>query len=293
MNTLCEDIINEITCYLSIQDIYHLSLTCSQYKHLFKNKIINNVKNKCKILFARDDQTFFKLLRITNSVLTGGFILEAILNESYHSVITIYCSETEHLTLTHFFNKLFGWYSTETSTMDMIHCIKTYYTKYNYLSQDCLKLISIKNNDLLNFIKNNNDMNICKNIYYNDNLYINNINNMFNKQIIVDNNPFYHMTDYYYYQNYNFKLNLTNLYIDLTKFKINLYTNKTFTNYKISNHVYPILKCSYLYNPCDEYHNCILEQCHHQCIIQFLDSSVKHYHYKVYNRCELEIIIMV
>lgn len=303
MDTLYNDNINELIKYLSQKDIYHLSLSCKKFKDLFRLQVLTNINNKCKKLFGNDYQQFKTLIKTTHSVVSGGFVLEAILNEHYHSVVTIYCLSDYQYLLNHFFNKLFGWYSTEISIYSHVKSIKTYYTKYDYMSQDCVKIIEINHkslifnkNYIINFIKNVNDMNICKNLYYIDDqehCLINNIDHMLNKNIIVEKNPFYHMTDYQYYKTCGFNLDITNLYVDLTKYKIKLYTQRPVGD-NICNHVGPIGECSHQYNPCVEHDNCVLEQCDSLCIIHFLDANVKHYHFKMYNYThDFEIIIIL
>lgn len=288
---LVNDVMNEITSYLSIKDIYHLSLTCHLYKNTFKNKIINTINDRCKQLFNHHDQEFKNLLQSTKSVLSGAFILECIHNENYDSPVHLYCLSKHNDQWVKFMNQIFGWYTTEISNSENIHQIKTYYTKNN-LNQNHLKIISIKTN-LLKSIKNNKDINICKNIYYQNKLYINNIDHMINKQMIIDSHYFfYHIHDYRYFQYFNYQINKSNLYINLSKYPIKLYyTKQLYKN--IKSYIGPIEQCSSKYNPVIEYDYCIKEVCHALCPIYFLDEQVKHHHYKIYGYDELEIIILL
>ena len=291
---ICYDNINDMIKYLDMQDIYHLSLTCQEYKNLFKNKVINNINNKCKQLFNDNDKQFISLLKSTLSILSGGFLLECVLNENYNSVITLYTLSYYHYLLTPFFDRHFNWYSTDVPTSNVVQCIKTYYTKqvHNPISHDCIKIIVLKDSlqiydkydYILNYIKSNDYMNISKNVYYDNHLLINNINHMFNKQIIVDHNPFYHMTDYHYYQTFGFQLDKSRLYVDLTKYNIKMYYETN--NYEVlDQHVYPI-------HPIHQFSHRHIHpnECYLKCIVTFLDSCIKHRHFKVYDPKELEII---
>ena len=205
---------------LSPQDLYYLAKTCQYYQkeleELFKRKIMNTINIRLSDFLGKNLKEFKNEMKTTGSFISGSFILQCILNETWNnSDIDVYTPiedntdvrkgdhSKEHqpsgfttleyflyMTLEHKNYESAGQTYDPLFRMDKISIERVLeYEKKEAPNKQILQVIEIwtKNNitELKEFV-NSFDFDICKNFYYidnenNENLYICNLSNIFNR----------------------------------------------------------------------------------------------------------------
>lgn len=330
---------SNIIKYLNAIDLYKLTKVCTHYRNTMENyiekNIIEEINKRLYEIFGADLPEFKKVLCDTNSVISGSFILQCILGEHWdNSDIDIYipmkgnnitqnmpASPNPISSVENFiYSKGIKWVTFDSDVgygkhiNNTIHFVREYKNKnMKYALQTILVNIDKNIDTLYDFIKDNFDFNICKNIYYfdtKDNIRIYKINEIMNKKtnFTVGYRLGSSIMRVKKYEDRGFQfLNKNNLsyenYFDEKNtqimFEIKLIGNiKKDYRCKICNcNIYEVIKGnisilkqavyfgSYgrgievndnnLILPDDGYHR----QCDDNCIIKFCKSDVKHLHY--------------
>lgn len=90
---------HKISDYLSVKDMYNLSLTSKYFLTLINEKFLNElivkkITGNLKKVFEEDYASFARMMHETGGVISGSFILQCILNEKWeNSDIDIYFDE--------------------------------------------------------------------------------------------------------------------------------------------------------------------------------------------------------
>ncbi len=176
-----------IVNHLSLIDLYNLSQTCKYYnKNInIKHNIIDSIDSKLLEIFGKDFGAFKNVLRKTKGIISGSFIIQSILNTHWaNSDIDIYIpikgnvitkieeSGNIKTEMDDFMYSIMEWRDSlqygsypETFESDIVW-VRTYKkqdAKYN------IQVILIDDNaDYIHeFIKEDFDLDICKNAYWN------------------------------------------------------------------------------------------------------------------------------
>lgn len=195
--------------YFSPKDLYNLIQTCKFYREFitfnyFEQQIIVEINRRLYEIFGDDLSGFKKMLKETKSVISGSFIIQCALEEYWeNSDIDIYIpmignnitrtpNRNPKSDLEDFLHAKLAWCSWEAanrygsdinSDIEFIREYKKENGKYKI--QTILVKIDKGFDVLNNFIKNNFDFDMCKNMYYfdgKDNISINNINEMLSRR---------------------------------------------------------------------------------------------------------------
>lgn len=246
--SLCCDNIVEICSHLERKDLYHLSLTSYRYCNLinFKQIIINTIKTRLQKIFENDYKDFITILNRVGGFIAGSFILQCILNEYWESDIDIFVplqnlrkqgfDDGNMVTPLEYFlyeknydgNEDIQRYQgkDEVKIHKQIKRVRNY-TKAN---KPVIQIISFDSNiNYYKFISTWTDFDICKNLYSNGKLIINNINNIFNKSCQFNCTCLLEQSIFRYHKYHNRGFNITKIkYNELIKY--DQYKNKIITN---------------------------------------------------------------
>lgn len=211
MDTLNSDIIKYVLPhFLEIKDLYNFGLTNKYYFDCYKliihQKIISNIINKLKIIFQDHYDNIIKLMQENNSIISGSFIIQCILDEEWVSDIDIYEQDTYYGTKCNVHNEtilneyLNKHYKSECFTTRSLYDdissnqIKIHISEYNNHNKNKNKINKIQlihlnvkeHDDVKIFIDTTFDFDICKNIFYFENnkphLFIKSLSDIINKQ---------------------------------------------------------------------------------------------------------------
>lgn len=198
-----QDIFFHISQFSAPLDFYHFSLTCSYHFLFYKKLIFNRINSRLRKNLKNEFNAFMQLMRECRCVISGSFVIQCILDEKWHnSDIDIYVSHENETGATD------GGYPKSKmddfmfNTMKYDGCADSYgdicetqirwvrdYHGKGETGNDCIQIIGInisKNYESIrNFIYENFDLDICKNIYYYDgkfNLSCLNIYDILSKQ---------------------------------------------------------------------------------------------------------------
>ena len=177
--------------------LYNLKLTNKwHYKFInlshIKLMVINNITNKLKELVNINYENLIKYMEKYNLSISGSFVLQCILNEYWtNSDIDFYTNYKDidiSIILNNKYNETVYNHNDEYPNFLGIENIKNFYTQNK---ERYLQLIFLdENKNIFDFVKDNFDFSICKNIYNitngKHNLYITNIYDIFNKQLNCD-----------------------------------------------------------------------------------------------------------
>lgn len=217
MDTLPVDLLN----YFAAIDLYHLKLTSKYFRQIITQDIINysivsNINNKLE----NEYQGILDFLKNNKAFISGSFIIQNILNEYYvNSDIDIYFPFTDKndLEITRpidNFNVIHDTLCYDgaiNATAIKMHRVTDYRSK----SGKCLQVIYIQIDDnrqsIIDYLSDGFDFDICKNFYRYNELYIDRIDQICNKQLHFKiNNNYWErdktMNRVYKYQNRGFNV---------------------------------------------------------------------------------------
>ncbi len=217
-NDLCLDVRNEIISNLDRKELYYLSMTSKFYHNFvqFNKLIINTIKQRLKNEFGEHYDSMTQLMKRNNVFLSGSFIIQCILDEDWTSYTNqhldsdinffqsrvnhnvrkrydgeIYVSDIENYIYDIMFYKdSVELYNIPFTTHHPIlyHIIQDVYYFHDIdQAKKVIQMTTLDTDEYYKFICNRVDFDICKNIYYNDKLIINDIDAILNKQIIFKN----------------------------------------------------------------------------------------------------------
>ena len=143
------------------------------------NKIISNINSQLLSIFGKEDLKELKSsINSTGAVISGSFIIQCILNEKWcNSDIDIFvpmtfisiCSDEPSLDINTFFEKKYKKINCQYTKEYSYLCIDNHFKYINCYTVNDTKIqiinTSFDNQDLVKFIMNSFDFNICKNMY--------------------------------------------------------------------------------------------------------------------------------
>ena len=189
-----DDIVQGIILYLKPKDAYNLIITCHNYKKKFniKKNLINEINYRLYNIFGDKLDQFKKLMKDTQSVISGSFIIQCLLDEYWDcSDIDIYVSKYEPSSKFNiddfmFHNMKFHGRHENCDRNNDIKWVRTYKPDTIYIIDDygCYRAIK-KNNSkshydiqiiglgvaktyssIKTFIDTTFDFDVCKNMYF-------------------------------------------------------------------------------------------------------------------------------
>jgi hypothetical protein len=276
---------HEILSYLSPFDIINLKNTNKYYnknitiKHLEK-QLISVINNNLYLIFGEELDNFKRVLNSVEGIISGSFILQCFYGEKWdNSDIDIYIPNYKGK---HNSNQKKGFQTNPVNNLTkfLVDVIDLYLdhdgpgAKYTYISEDKMQVLSYykqgenlpysieliyimnKNdqNSVYNFIQDNFDLDICKNMFYidgnHDKLVLSDINNLVNRKMqMVGYNDIQKSLDRIdKYKGRGFKWDKSNLTVALIENKYNIiYIKKNGFNNK-NEQIYDLNNCELINN---------------------------------------------
>lgn len=200
------NILIEILKLLPIKSVIDLKFTCKTYNKIISKKIIDKliicrINNRLEEIFGDDIFIFKKLLKKTESYISGSFIVQCIIDERWYSDIDIYIRNKYQDEISNYIltgqKKRYGHHNSSqyTNIIGMGQCILFCTDDINYKTKNKLQTIIIETNkedyninDFYKYICDAYDYDIVMNVYgYDDNgnetIIINNLWGIINRVI--------------------------------------------------------------------------------------------------------------
>jgi hypothetical protein len=190
---------------MSMKDLYSLSRTCNYYYNniinvYIKNKVLTEIDRRLKNVFGFHLDKFKQILHNINGVITGSFILQCILNVEWNDTdIDIFVpvdgdymnkkDNNNERNILYYFMTDTLLYQGDThacnygNELNKIQCISTYGKDgMPYRIQITFVDVERNINTLCDYMNDNFDFEICKNVYYNNDIHFYRINDILSKK---------------------------------------------------------------------------------------------------------------
>jgi hypothetical protein len=186
--------------YINLTDIYNLKKLFSLkiYDGYLDKKIVELIDYKLSLIFGDYYDLFKQFLDVTGSLISGSFIIQVLLNKTYkNSDIDIYFPEEASNSLINF-ARLLGTFINDRQTYSHDFRNKILDVNDLYLNGTKLQFIKMANDKIYDFIMDDFDIDICKNVFgvenekmyakiYNLDMLMNKTGNMKTDGIIMKN----------------------------------------------------------------------------------------------------------
>lgn len=230
MNSLCitGDYLYIIAKYLNPLDIINVSRALGKSRHDFQYLLRQSTMNKIDLWFRElygDNKDFVRSMIESQAVISGSFILQMILNETWKTGIDIFFSIKMDKKIFHhhstpieefLLNDVYSRSRDHNLQENLDHDIDTYAKLFDFYNNGGISIghyhtrseifqafgIRVNRNDLINLILNRTDFDICKNLFWYDengcNIYMDSPNQIINKNFTgkTTMNPRYTTKEY-------------------------------------------------------------------------------------------------